>query len=147
MKLKDLTTPWRFLFLIFFITYGIASYWLFWPYVPMTIEDPIKILNDNKQVVPGGRLVYEMKIDKKLPLPAMISKQLINHYVITYSQIIGNVPLGKRTMKVSIRIPPYASGGKYKLKWEGVYKVNPIREVSVIEYSEEFTILGKCVEE
>jgi len=146
MSFKTMSTPWKGLFIIFFITYGIASYWMFYPYKPFVIDGDIKILNPGKKVAPGGRLIYEMKVDKRMPLPAVIHKQLINHYIVTYSSITGNVPVGKRIMRVSILIPQYASAGQYKLRWEGIYHVNPIRDISVIGSSEEFTVTGKCID-
>jgi len=145
MSFKNMSIQWKGLFIVFFMTYGIISYWMFYPYKPFVIEGDIKILNPDKKVAPGGRLTYEMKVDKRMPLPAVIHKQLINHYIVTYSSITGNVPVGKRTMRVSILIPQYASSGKYKLRWEGVYHVNPIRDISVIGLSEEFTVTGKCI--
>jgi len=144
MKFKDMPLHWKISFVIFFCVWGIVSFWLYYPYVPIVIEEPIKIVNT--KIVPGGRIIYELKIDKRMPLAATIHKQLINHYVITYSTITGNVPVGKRIMRVDISVPPYASAGEYKLRWEGVYKPNPLREVSVVAYSEPFKIFGKCAE-
>jgi len=122
--------------------YAIITYWLFWPYQPIVFEGPIKILNVDNQIKPGGLLIYEADINKKLPYPVTIISQLINNFVITYSPIMSNIPLGKRIIKVKLKIPDSAEPGNYKLKWEGYYKVNPIREVVITVWSNEFKVVG-----
>lgn len=124
---------------LFLSLYALFSFWLFWPYNPIEIND-IKILNPNKEIAPDGFLIYEMDIDKKLPLAATIHKQLINDFIITYSSIYSNIPVGKRKMKVKIKIPKSAELGDYVFKWEGVYQVNPIRKVSVSFISDSFVV-------
>jgi len=126
---------------IFVLTWSIVSYWLVWPYTPIVINGPLKIHNQDKEVKKGEYLVYEMDINKKMPLPAQITKQLVNDFIITYSPIVGNVPVGKRKMKVKIKIPKSAECGEYVLMWEGLYKPNPIRNVRVVAYSEKFNVV------
>jgi hypothetical protein len=119
--------------------YCIVTFWLFWPYNPFVVNN-IKICNSDRVVQPGQYLVYEMDVDKKLPLAAVINKQLINDFIITYSPIYGNIPVGKRKMKVKLKIPSSAEPGEYVFKWEGVYKVNPLREVTVTAFSDPFYV-------
>ena len=45
--------------------YLLITYWLFWPYVPITC-DKITILNADKQVAVGDMLWYRADLDKKM---------------------------------------------------------------------------------
>lgn len=123
--------------------YCIVSYWLFWPYKPYIVDGPIEILNEDYQVEPGGRLIYEMRFTKNLALPATIYKQLINDFIITYSPITGNVPAGDRVMRVKQRIPRSAECGSYVFKWEAHTKVNPFRTIITTVMSEPFEVVEK----
>ncbi len=124
------------------IMYCVVTYWLFWPYTPFVIDGPIRVTNLNRQVVVGEYLDYEKDVEKKLPVPATIYKWLMNDYVIAYTPITGNIPVGKRTMRVKLKIPQSAEPGIYKFKWEGHYQVNPIRTVIVIGWSEPFEVVS-----
>ena len=142
MRFKELNLSIK-LFLLFVAgIYAVVSYWLFWPYVPIVLE-PIKIYNVNKEVYPRESLIYSLDMDKRMALPAVITKQLVNDFIITYSPIIGNMPVGKHNKQVKLKIPRSAEPGAYKLRWEGIYKVNPMRSVSVIAWSEPFNIMPK----
>lgn len=131
---------------LFLAGYAVLSYWMFWPYKPLTFHEPIEILNEDKTVAPGGYLVYRQHFTKHIDAQALIRKQLMNHYVITMAPIIGNVPTGERDMRVKIRIPDGAEPGDYVLLWEADYKVNPIRRVTVSTQSEQFCV-KKCESE
>ena len=125
----------------FFLGYLLITYWLFWPYTPI-VCDKINILNDGKVVVVGDILWYQADIDKKTDQSSIIYHQLLNDFVIDYSPSTGTLPKGKRTITYPLEIPKYAQPGEYKLKWEGHYQVNPIREVTVIVWSEPFQIVA-----
>lgn len=131
----------RILFAGFISCWLLVSFWLCWPYQPMVFHAPIKILNSGHKVEPGGQLVYEANITKRLAVEAIVSRQLINNFVITYSPLVSNIPIGKRIMKIKLGIPQSAEPGEYKLKWEGHYQVNPLREIVVIAWSDPFEVI------
>ena len=122
------------------LAYAIITYWLLWPYKPTIIKEPIQILNPNKQVAPGDDLVYE--IDRVSTVFAgEITRQLINDFVIAYAPVTGIVSVGKTVFKAKLKVPSSADPGKYRMKWMGAYKVNPIRTVYVTAWSEEFEVI------
>jgi hypothetical protein len=133
-------------YLIFLVAFGllfIYAYWNLYPYVPIVVKQPIEICNENKEVRPGEHLIYKLDMDKRMPLPCTITKQLINDFIITYSPIVGNLPEGEFVKSVKIKIPKSAEPGTYRLKWEASYPVNRERNVIVTAWSEYFTILDK----
>lgn len=137
---RDATLTGKLILLSLLGIYGVISFWLFYPYTPGMIEEPIKIINENQQLVPGEVLIYELDMNKLLPLSATISKQLIfeNGFVLTFTPIIGNIKEGEFVKLFPLETPHFAPLGKCILKWEGIYHVNPIRDVSIIARSEPF---------
>ncbi len=131
----------KLLFGLVFATYALLTYWMLWPYKPNVVKEPIRILNPNKQVAPGDDLIYEMDRISTSTVPGEITRQLINEFVISYAPQTGTVPTGKAIFKVRLKLPSSADPGKYKMKWTGAYKVNPIRTVYVTAWSEEFEVL------
>ena len=142
MKYKDMRRATKMVVWLILGTYSLFTYWLFWPYDPMQC-DGIVIMNADKEVAPGSLLWYSAEIDKKLPIQATIYVQLLNDFVINYTPSPGTLPLGKRIVKAPLKIPDYAQPGAYKMKWEGHYQVNPIREVVVTVWSEPFKVRKK----
>ena len=121
--------------------YLLMTYWLFWPYSVMEIEEPIQIMNPDKIAYAGKNLEYELKYTKKVSLQAVVNKNLVNDYIITLSPALGNLPTGKdMKKKVVVSIPGYACPGKYRLRWVATYQVNPLRQIQVEAWSEEFLI-------
>jgi hypothetical protein len=116
------------------LTQSLILYWAFWPYEPLKIEYIHKVSIEN-----GKEFVYKMKYDKKLPLPAEISKQFIDGFIVTFPPTVANIQTGEFTSMHSISIPKLPPG-KYHFKWSGTYKVNPIREVTVTARTECFEV-------
>jgi len=131
----------RFFIAMATITYLVITYWLFFPYIPVTCGE-IKITNLNKQVKVGEMLWYEADMDKKMPIQAEVYHQLLNNFVIDYSPTSDTLPVGKRTLRYPLKIPNYAQPGTYKLKVEVHSKVNVIREVVSVFWSESFEIIN-----
>ena len=124
--------------------YALVTYWLWWPYTIMEIQQPIKVINPDRVAYAGEEFIYELHYSKTTPLSAMVSKNLINDYIITLTPISGNLPAGENlTKKISVNIPGYACPGKYRLRWVAHYKVNPLRIIQVEAWSEEFTVLRR----
>ncbi len=131
----------RFIFWSIIGVYALLTYWMFWPYTPIIIQEPIRILNPDKIVKQGDFLIYELDMDKRMALPAVISKQIVNDFVMTYSPIIGNLEVGKCVKLFKVPVSQAADPGEYRFKWEGSYKVNPIRWVTVVVWSEPFQVI------
>ena len=143
-KRKPQMTLHLIVYIALIFTFGfilLISYWLLWPYTPMVIKEPIEIMNTNKTVEAGKVLVYKMDMDKRTALPCMITKQIVNGFIITSSPIIGNLRPGKYSKTFPLTVPNFADSGMNKLKWSGTYHVNPLRRITVVAWSEPFFIV------
>jgi len=106
------------------------------------VKSPLTIANENKTVKAGEDLIYIMEMDKRMALPCVITKQLIDGTVKTFSPIIGNMDVGKSAYRYSVKVPLYTAPGENILRWSGAYKVNPMRWVTVVVESEPFQIIA-----
>jgi len=115
---------------------------MLYPYEPIRFHS-VKILNKEKEVLPGGKLLMELSYTKYTPLTAQVYRQLVNAYVLNASSHESNVPSGSGTAQVSVNIPEFAEPGKYRIVSSYIYTVSewPIRRVTVRWESEEFTVL------
>ena len=113
---------------------GLLLFWAFYPYTPIVIDyiNPIEIIN-------GEKFVYEMKYEKKMPIPATITKQFIDGLTWTLSGWRSNVDIGESLDLHEIKIPKLPPGD-YVFRWSGTYKVNPIRDVTVVAETKCFKI-------
>ena len=143
MKFKDFTLVSKLILITVLGLYLIISYWLFWPYKPIVFQEQFQIQNENKEVYPGDILFYSFKATKNMSRQVTITKQLLNDVIITCSPTIGNYPKGEIDKIFPVKIPLFAPPGKYKMMWSGVYKVNPIREITVTNNSNEFYVVEK----
>ena len=119
---------------VIFISQGLMFYWAFWPYEPLKIE--YITIQDFKN---GEYITYKMKFIKKMDLPAEVSKQFINGYIITLPTITANYPVGEGCTTHQVEIPKLPPGNYY-FQWSGRYRVNPIREVTVTARTPRFEI-------
>ena len=130
--------------LITFFFLVIAAYWILLPKSPIEIQEPLLIINKNKTVKAGGVLVYKMNINKKIPVPAVITKQFISETaVVTLPSVIGNVGIGQSNFCYPTKVPVFIESGLNKMKWTGVYQANPMKKVTVVAWSEPFYILNE----
>ncbi len=137
----------KFVIGLLLIAYSIGTYWLFWPYEPMIISEPIVIDNFDHTVHPGDYLRYDLHLDKQMDLPCVVYRQLLNNFTVNYSPVYSNIPVGKRVMSIKLLIPNSAEPGDYRLKVGWEYKVNPIRTILVEKWSEPFQVVAKVVKE
>ena len=123
--------------------YGVCIYWMYWPYKPIIIKEPMPVFNLNKEVNRGGTLYYIINADKRLAIAATITKQIIyrdSHLVITSKTILGNIGKSKFEKMFTVDIPLKVPTGEAVMQWTGVYPVNPMRSVQVVATTEPFWI-------
>jgi hypothetical protein len=116
-------------------------WWTVYPYNPITIESPIKIMNPGKVVRAGDLLVYKIKYEKKMNVYGMLKRKLINSYKIDLADSVATAPAGKDCDQVKISIPRFADPGVYYLWWSASYQVNPLRTIIVSVESEKFEVV------
>jgi len=111
----------------------IILYSLFFPYEPIEIKTFVK----ESTVSPGEEMTLSLIGNKKMPIPVEAFIELVdggNYPIMTYFE---NNPVGTFN-KVKKFIAPNINPGIYRVRWTGRYKINCIREVSVVVYSNEF---------
>lgn len=129
------------IFIIF--CWACLGYWVYWPYQPIEVIEGIEILNENNIIKAGEELDYKYTVNKNMQIGALVTRQLINTYVINYANTYSNIPKGKRIMRHKIPIPDFAHTGEYRLRIEAVYQVNLIRKISVVGWSKPFKIVER----
>lgn len=139
MKLPDkifrIVSPLILGFIIIFVS--LLIYWQYWPYKTMDA----KFILITPQVKAGERVEYEFEYCKFTDLSAVIVKQIINDTVVHLTPITSNQAKGCGNMIASAKTPEYLPPGKYKLRITTIYKMNPVREISVSSETEEFEII------
>ena len=136
---------------IFFITFvsSLFIFWLIYPYQVTHIEEPITILNKNKEIRIGEPIQQLLKIHKpNNESPINPTRVLIceDGNLVTLSALPNtlNLPVGAYTFENDRYIlPPKVSpGAKCVFVWRQEYRVNPIRKIPVEWRSETFTVLA-----
>jgi hypothetical protein len=120
----------------------LIAWWLFYPYEPLRVSSPLKIINTGKIVHTGGSLVYEVCYSKRMNLKGKLTRKLMNHYKIDLVDSDAVAPVGVDCDQIFVKIPHYVDPGEYTLLWSVTYPVNPIREVTVCTQTEQFKIIN-----
>jgi len=119
---------------------GTLLFWMVYPYDPLYIETPVKILTP---VVSGGDdIIASFTFNKKTSVTPEISMSLVDGVVYNipaYKPInVEGVTKGK-VIRV-LQLPDNIPCGVYHLHWVAEYQMNPIRVVQVKYESEEFLV-------
>jgi hypothetical protein len=115
-------------------------YWLVYPYKPIEMKSPVKVLNS--PVKAGEAVHFELEFCKYMDIEAETTKVLVNDYIIPYPTTSGKGKLGcQKMISSSHTVPDYVSAGTYKIMLTTTYKVNPIRTVQVDYETEEFEVI------
>jgi hypothetical protein len=128
------------MFIFFFlISWGIFLFWWSFPYHPIVIIQPPRVIN--KVVKAGTALGYTIKFKKHINAICRVTRTLKNgiSYTLT-SEYPVNVA-GDYNDTRYIIIPPDIPAGKFRFETESNCKVNPIREISTIYSSDEFEVI------
>jgi hypothetical protein len=114
---------------------------LFYPYEPMVVTGRMKVLD--KVVQRGEQVFYLLDAEKKLPLTATVTRQLVNHFVMTMPAFASNIKTGKVAIAIPMEIPDWATPGTYYIRNTYAYVVSefPKRTVTVMAESEPFEVV------
>lgn len=129
----------------------IVLYCWFYPYKTIVfLNEPFPIVNDGLErdkdtgypiLYPGDKLYYQVEYNKYINKKCFVTRQLMNDYIITLDNLVGNVPNGYNKIKsCDVKIPLDCEPGKYYLRTTFSYQVNSLREISVIADTETFII-------
>jgi hypothetical protein len=110
-----------------------VCFYAFYPYEPIRIEQ----IEINKTVVQRGEaIMFHFKGEKLMAVPVHATIELVNGERIAAISYTSNNPPGDKFPWRRFIVPYTAIPGKYRIKWTGVYEVNPIRSIVVMKYSD-----------
>ncbi len=127
---------------LLFSTVAVITVFVWWlyPYNPLVIEQPLKIMNENKTVEVGEPLIYKTVFTKNTDKFPIIHRQLINGVVYTLPSITPMNKAGDHKQVITNLTIPNLPTGEYYLTTSACYEMNPIRTVCVDYDSEIFII-------
>lgn len=116
-------------------------YWTLRPYNPLEIKQPLQIINENKTVVAGELLFYEVDFEKNTKIQPTIHRRLIDGIVFNFPAVTSQNIAGPNKLIASLEIPHSIPPGNYFLESVACYQMNPVREICVEYASEEFEVI------
>lgn len=116
-------------------------YLLVYPFKTIKSIQPSVVVN--KEVKAGEVLTVTKDYCKYTPVTARLIRNLIDGVSIPLPEVESALPEGCHIVNVIIPIPEYVPTGVYTLKTTSVYKVNPVREININEFTEQFKVIGK----
>ena len=116
-------------------------YWYLRPYNPLEVMEPLKVLNEDKVVVAGEELHYEIVYSKNTDVKCYIYRRLIDGVVYNFPRIFPQNPKGEYETTTFLEIPKAIPEGNYIMESTACYQMNPIREVCVTYSTEEFKVI------
>jgi hypothetical protein len=120
----------------------IVIFWLTYPYkIADFYNKPFPILNENKIVKVGTRARYLMKYCKYTDVMPDLRKFLVNDVVFEISESVGVATKGCHETTTDVYISKNLPLGKFYLRTVAEYKVNPVRTISIVNYTEEFEVV------
>lgn len=126
---------------------SVVLFWLVYPYDVSKVEEPITVLNKNKEISIGSNIELELKVYKpnNIKPDTLIFISCDDGNLLPLTPLPVNLPIGKYTViSDSYILPPkVAIGAKCKFNFRNTYQVNPIRSIIREWSSEEFLVLGK----
>ena len=137
---KYLSWPGRILFGMCLSVWLLGTFWLFWPYNPITIHS-LKIVNKG-DIYAGSMLEYEVNYTKKKAYTVvLVTRTLINGAVMPLAPgTPTRLPIGTHTVLVKAPIPDFACSKETSFLLTAEYQVNPLRTVIVRKMSDPFPI-------
>lgn len=123
---------------------GLMSVLLFWYFYPYKIAEfrnlPFPVLNENAEVKRGERLRYLIEYCKYTDISPMLTKYFIDGVIYETPKVPSVVPEGCGQIVSDVYVSKAIPAGQYSLKIIAEYKVNPIRTIQFINYTQPFTV-------
>jgi hypothetical protein len=120
------------------ITLLLVAYWMFWPIEILRITRTEVLTSVVKR---GEYLRYLVTYTKICDIQGEVHRSLVNDR--TVSLVVGDSSrkkLGSCLDEIDVFIPTNMWSGKYKLRVDVIYEVNPLRSVRVTYYTDWFEI-------
>lgn len=129
-------------FVASFLALLLFAYWYLYPYNPVTFKgDKFEVLTP--VVKQGGTLDVISDYCKNMDIPATVSKSFVDGLIFLTPQYTSNIESGCHKKVISTAIPNELPPGEYHLHNLYIYDVNPIRRITVMHDTENFTVIEK----
>lgn len=129
-----------------FLTW-IGVFWAIYPYPTAEVQQPITILNPNKEIAIGDNIVMELKIDKPTNIKPEGARFITcnDGNLVTLSSLATRLPTGRYTYVNDqyVLLPKVQAGSRCTFHFINQYRVNPIRVIEREWVSEQFLVLPK----
>jgi flagellar basal body-associated protein FliL len=124
-----------------FVLIALLTFWLLWPYNLFELHS-VKVLTP--QVEAGKEVEIQIDSTKTKAITALVTRHLSNDYIYQMPSFSGNIPVGRGTRIIKIRIPENVEPGThYTIQTSYTFRVNPIREIKGGWTTEPFTVIAK----
>jgi len=136
----------NFIILILLLILGTILYLAFWPTEVMQPNvQPYKI---NQSVIEAGQEIYfTADYCKFKPLPAKVSRSIIDTTIIFLAETTTNLDTGCKKVDTSVLIPLNTPPGIYYIQSTLTYRLNPLHEMNYRLVTEKFEVTNKCLVE
>lgn len=133
---------WLYLTQVIFISalvlLSLFLYWSLYPYKTIEIKD-IRLID--KEIGSTELLGLEIDYCKYIDRKAVVERVFEDGLYFPGSPIESNEPKGCRTVVRYMDVPKCLLNGQYRLKLRWTYDVNPVRDISVEEYTDYFNVI------
>jgi len=114
-------------------------YWAIYPYNVIEYSNlPAKV--EEVVVKRGEHVHYSLDYCKYIDIGATITRSFEDGLVYSTPEFENNFGLGCSSKKIAVYVPKALPPGLYRLKNIYHFKVNPIREIEYINYTQEFVV-------
>lgn len=125
----------------------LGVFWAVYPYETADVEQPIKIVNPNKEIAIGDKIIMELKIDKASNIKPGGRRFITcnDGNLVTLSSLVTRLPSGTYTYinDQYVLLPKVQPNSRCTFHFVNEYRVNPIRVIEKEWVSEQFLVLPK----
>ncbi len=122
-------------------TIALVTYWMIYPTSPLTITEPLKVLNPNHEVENGGVLILDAEFCKNTDVSGEVQISLIGKSVTVLTTVREGLPKGCNHTPTKVQLPVLLNIEDRKVHYKVTYKLNPLRTVVKEFESENFKIV------
>jgi hypothetical protein len=120
----------------------LCAFWLIYPYRTIEYSNiPFPVLNENKTVVAGNELVFQVEMIRYTDAVTFATRGLVGDFNYTLESQVIKTPRGYNSMIACCLIPQEVESGKYKYISVVSWRVNPLRTITKVTETEEFSVV------
>lgn len=120
----------------------LTGFWMLYPYnIIQFDETSFDVQNTNHQVKQGEELIYNTSYCKNMAIGTVVTRSFVDGLVYTLPDVDSNRETGCHNVNTYVMVPKALPAGKYKLKILYRFKINPIRTIDMIRFTEPFEVI------